>query len=367
MLEHSIKDNQNPLDFPITHEELAQKLKTLKPKKSCGFDSIRSEMLKNCNAELQRAVLKLFNIILKWGYFPDTWNKGLITPIHKNGDKLDPNNFRGICVSSNLGKLFNSILNNRLLNFLNEHNVLSKGQIGFLPNHRTTDHIYTLHTLINENVNQTKNGKIFACFIDFKKAFDSIWHEGLYYRLLQSGVGGKVYDLIKSMYSDNKCAVKIGDKHTEFFTQNRGVRQGCGLSPTLFNIYINELAVQLEQSAAPGLPLYDTEVKFLLYADDLVLLSPTAGGLHQHLDLLERYWQHWALAINPKKTKVMIFQKKPRCQENRYRLTLGSIALEHTMQYTYLGLVITASGSFSTAVNELKQKARRAIYAIRNK
>ncbi|KAI4885658.1 hypothetical protein NFI96_003646 [Prochilodus magdalenae] len=167
--------------------------------------------------------------------------------------------------------------------------------------------------------------------------------------------------------SRNKCGIRIGDKHTEFFTQERGVRQGCSLSPTLFNIYINELAVQLEQSAAPGLTLQDGEVKFLLYADDLVLLSPSSQGLQQHLDLLEQYCQNWALAVNMKKTKVMVFQKKPRCQEQRYQFTLGRTALEHTMQYTYLGLVITASGSFSKAVNALKEKARRALYAIRRK
>ena len=159
-LEYTIKDNQNPLDYPITQEELAQKLNSLKPKKACGPDSIRNEMLKNSTPELQRAVLKLFNLVLSSGCFPDIWSRGLLTPIHKSGDKLDPNNFRGICVSSNLGKVFNSILNNRILTFLNEHNVLSKNQIGFLPNHRTTDHIYTLHTLINQHVHQTKNGKI---------------------------------------------------------------------------------------------------------------------------------------------------------------------------------------------------------------
>ncbi|MGH0125042.1 UNVERIFIED_CONTAM: hypothetical protein FKN15_043951 [Acipenser sinensis] len=157
-----------------------------------------------------------------------------------------------------------------------------KSQIGFLPKHRTSDHIYTLHTLIDKHVNQNKK-KIFACFIDFKKAFDSIWHEGLFYKLIQSGVGGKVYDIIKSMYTENKCGVKIGNKRTLFFSQGRGVRQGCSLSPTLFNIYINELATVLEQSAASGLTLHDTEVKFLLYADDLVLLSPTEQGLQQSL------------------------------------------------------------------------------------
>ncbi len=76
------------------------------------------------------------------------------------------------------------------------------------------------------------------------------------------------------------------------------MRQGCSLSPTLFNIYINELAVELEQSTAPGLTLQDQNFKLLLYADDLVLLSSTPQGLQQHLDLLDNYCQNWALAVN---------------------------------------------------------------------
>ncbi len=219
--ENTIKNNQNPLDFPITHEELMKKIKSQKCKKYCGPDNILGEMLQHSTPELQIAVLKLFNLVLSSVCFPDIWSQGLVTPIQKSGDKLDPNNFRGIFVSSNLGKLFSSILNNRIVNFLNEHNVPSPSQIVFLPNYRTTDHIYTLHTLINKHVKQTKHGKIFACFVDLKKAFDSIWHDGLYYKLLQSGVGGKVYDIIKSMYSNNKCAIRIGNKHTDFFTQKR--------------------------------------------------------------------------------------------------------------------------------------------------
>ena len=93
---------------------------------------------------------------------------------------------------------------------------------------------------------------MFACFVDLKKAFDTIWHNGLFLQLLQNGIGGKIYDLIKSKYSDNQCCVKIGNKRTEFFKQGKGVHQGCNLSPTLFNIYINKLATLLEQSPSPG-------------------------------------------------------------------------------------------------------------------
>ena len=152
---------------------------------------------------------------------------------------------------------------------------------------------------------------------------------------------------------------------TDLFTQGRGVRQGCSLSPTLFNMYINDLAVLLEQSATPGLTLNHTEVKFLLYADDLVLLSPTEKGLQQHLDLLEQYCQNWALTVNPNKSKVMIFQKKARSQESRYMFNLGDAALDQTLSYDYLGLKISASGGFGLAVNALKEKACRALYSIK--
>ena len=141
--------------------------------------------------------------------------------------------------------------------------------------------------------------------MDFRKAFDSIWHEGLYYRLLQCGIWGKTFDIIKSMSSGNKCSIQIGDQHTNSSSQKSGVRQGCNWSPILFHIFINQLAETLEQSTAPGLPLHDTEIKSLFYADDLVLMSPTKEGLQQQLVLLEAYCQNWAMEVNTKKKKVI--------------------------------------------------------------
>lgn len=94
------------------------------------------------------------------------------------------------------------------------------------------------------------------------------------------------------------------------------MRQGCSLSPAPFNIYINELAVQPEQSAAPGLARHDTEVKFLLCADDLVLPSPAERGLQKNLTLLQEYCLTRALAVNLKRPKIRPFYKKARCQEH---------------------------------------------------
>ena len=105
-LELAIKNNQNPLDPPITEQELQKKLQTLKSKKACGPDGIMNEMLKNTDKKFQSAILKLFNLVLSVGFFPEIWNHGLITPIYKNGDTFDPNNYRCICVNSNLGNIF---------------------------------------------------------------------------------------------------------------------------------------------------------------------------------------------------------------------------------------------------------------------
>ena len=160
-------------------------------------------MLKSSTPEMQGAVLKLFNNVLQSGYFPDIWCKGLISPIHKSRDKSDPNNNGGICVSSCLGKLFCSILNKRILDFLEEHSILSKSKTDFLPKHRTTDHVCTLHTFNNKHVHQTINGKIFACFIDFKKAFDLFGMKG-------SVTGSStVVKGAKCMICSNHCIRKI--------------------------------------------------------------------------------------------------------------------------------------------------------------
>lgn len=152
---------------------------------------------------------------------------------------------------------------------------------------------------------------------------------------------------------------------TEYFTQGRGVRQGCNLSPGLFNIYINELATTLEKSSVPGVSLHNKEVKCLLFADDLVLLSPTAQGLQQSLDLLEHYCQTWALTVNPKKTKIMIFQKRSKTQDIQPKFTIGTQQVEYCTNYTYLGIKLNSTGHFNDAVHELRDKARRAFYAIK--
>ena len=161
--------NINDLDYQVTFPEIKLAVKKLKNKKSSFSDLIKNEMLKASCDPLSEVYLKLFNIILNTGIYPSIWCEGIITPIFKNGDKSDPGNYRGICVSSCLGKLFSSILNERLLKFVESNNLLHPSQIGFLRHNRTADHIFTLRSLV-EKYSHLHKQKIYACFVDFKKS-----------------------------------------------------------------------------------------------------------------------------------------------------------------------------------------------------
>ena len=207
---------------------------------------------------------------------------GIITPIFETIDKDDPSNYRGICINSCLGKLFTSVLNSKLKKHLIENDVLHRAQIGFLPNHRTSDHhIFTLRTLIDKFVINAKKGKLYTCFINFRKAFDSIWHCGLFFKLLKNKIGGKFYDLIESLYTESKCSIKFGNQRSEYFEYKKGVRQGCILSTyLLFNLFLNEVPSLLNKQNTDPIILPDgSPLNCLLYADDLVLISHSASGL----------------------------------------------------------------------------------------
>ena len=136
----------------------------MKNNKSPYSEKIRNEMIKASLNEIMPVYHKLFNNVLNGGSMPLMWCSGLITPTFKSGVRNDPTNYRGICVSSCLGKLFCSILNQRLMEHVNSLNILHNSQIGFLPNNRTADHVLTLRTLIDKCVHCHQE-KVYACFV----------------------------------------------------------------------------------------------------------------------------------------------------------------------------------------------------------
>ena len=149
---------------------------------------------------------KLFTKILYDNKFPRAWITGMLLPLHKKRPKSCVGNYRGIMLLSCLGKLFSAIINERLLNFLHQNNILAKEQ----------------------------GKKLYACFIDFEKAFDSLPRHLLLEKLKTCGVRGDMLKTIQSMYQEDKACIKLCDKLTETFSINTGVKQGD--NPTSFNL-----------------------------------------------------------------------------------------------------------------------------------
>ena len=191
-----------------------------------------------------------------------------------------------------LGKLFNTILYNRLENEIQKNIVISPAQAGFQKDYRTSDHIFTLFSLINKCI---KKGKyLYSCFVDFQKADDSIRRDSLKHKLQQVGIKGKFLDIITSIDSSTKVSLSYTNYVSTAFSTSIGLKQDDILSTMFVNLFINDLPVQLEKhntqsEESESLELFNTQVNSLLFADDLAIFSLTKSGLLEKLDILEKY------------------------------------------------------------------------------
>ena len=349
------------LDFKITENDIRHHIKKLKKNKSPGLDGISNEMIKAGSNVLTPILVKVFNKLLNEGKFPKSWGQGLISSIHKESDMADPQNYRGITLCSCLAKLFTSILNDRLYKFIYEKGIMPKEQIGFKRHSRTSDHIFTLKTIIDKFIKKS-GGHLYACFVDFSKAFDTVWWPGLFYKLLKLGIRGNFYSVIKSMYDNVQCSVKINGEMTDSFPVFQGVRQGEILSPLLFNIFIHDLPTDIAQdSPDDSIRLNNISLDCLMYADDIVLLAKDAAGMQSLLDRLGNFCLKWKLKVNLNKTKIMVFKRRNTMRETRYFKLLNNV-IDQTDKYKYLGIYITENGEFD--LDYQINRARKALFKL---
>ena len=180
-----------PLNSPITGEELRNVMKSVKSGKATYLDDISNDAIKLGLPILEEALLHVFNIVTSVQTFPGTWNVGLITPLHKKGDKLNADNYRGIIISSCVGKIYLKIMTSRIEKYMSTNNLWCIHQCGFKKDHRTEDNLFVLNTIYESHVARGQ-GNIYLAFVDFSKFFDTINRDMLYYKLLKYGISGPV-------------------------------------------------------------------------------------------------------------------------------------------------------------------------------
>ena len=351
------------LNRDFTLQEVKDATKKLKNNKSTSADLISNEMLKNSNDQLQRLLVKLFNSCLQNGTYP--WNGSITTPLHKKGDRSDPENYRAITIGSCLGKLFSSLLLKRLLDFREVACPDLPNQLGFRKGAQCNDHILTLDTIIEKYVKKEKK-RLFSCFVDYRKAFDSVCREALLFKLGSMGIEGRFFNCIRHMYQSSTTRIKLIQKLSAAIDVTIGTEQGHPMSPELFKLYIHELSLRLSDIEELQVPLLNGfPVSHLLWADDLVLLALDAESLQKLLDCLHDYAEKWELSVNIGKTNVMVFNSSSRILKCSYGFKLGNMDIKPVRRYCYLGIIFSLNGSFKPAIDELRKKALRSFFSIR--
>ena len=367
--EHSMFDGNyvsssdtSGLNIDITYEETVKIITKLKLKKAVGIDCLPNEVLKQPG--IYFVIWKFVNAVFVNSIVPSLWLKAIVQPIPKGSmrDPFVPINYRGISLLSCVAKTYTALLNERIVYFCEANSILAEEQNGFRRGRSCSDHLFSLTSIIRNRLSNKLS--TFCAFIDMEKAFDVVDRNLLLYRLLLYGMGGKVYNSIKNLYSDTYSCIKLNSNFSNWFVTESGVRQGDSLSPTLFALYINSLAEEIK-SLNNGVILNGKNVSILLYADDIVLMSDCEESLQTMLDCMFEWCHKWRLKLNVMKSNVMHFRgKRNRLTETCFMF--GDNKVIKVEKYKYLGVILDEFLTFETCARTLSESAGRSLGGVIN-
>ncbi|XP_055848181.1 uncharacterized protein LOC129913492 [Episyrphus balteatus] len=187
-------------------------------------------------------------------------------------------------------------------------------------------------------------------------AFDNVDRNALFHKLSALGISTKMVDVIKTLYCDTAAAVWDGIGSTEFFSTNKGVRQGCVLSALLFVLFLNDLHAYLPV----GLLIEGQTLNILLYADDIVLLSDNPDKLKQLINSFIAYCNNWNLKVNLAKSEIVIFRNGGRRAASE-KWFFNDTEITVANHYKYLGVVFNYNMSWDEHLNNRLSSSKNSI------
>ena len=346
-----------------------------------GLDRISAKMLKAGGIVLAEWLLRVILVVWRSGKCPVDWKRAAIVALFKKGDKTVCDNYRGISLLSVPGKVYTMLLHNRMKSAVDK--VLSEQQCGFRPGRGCVDQIFSVRRIME--MAGEFNKPLHICFVDLKKAYDSVNREALWRILESMGVPKKIVDLLADLHDGTAACVKGFGRLSNWFPIKTGVRQGCIIAPLLFNTFIDFLMRESLKDLPDGCGfeiLFKIDgcldrpnskralgshsrdlISHLMYADDMALLASDPRLLQRMILKLEQVTQAWAMCISVPKTKVMSLSR-PRGTQPMPNIGVRGEMVEMVNEFVYLGSMLSCDGNLDKEVNRRIASAAKAFHML---
>ena len=313
---------------------------------------IISLKLANKSYNFTSTLASIVNKSFQQGVFPEQMKLARVIPVHKEGPKTDVGNYRPISLLNSFSKIYEKLMYNRIMEFLELNNSLYENQYGFRPQRSCEHALLNAQNILLESLSKRQISLLLL--IDFSKAFDMVEHQILLEKLNHYGIRGPVLKWLESYLSNRKQFVSLNGSDSETLTMDYGVPQGSILGPLLFIIYINDI---------PNIAEF---AKFILYADDanIILTGDTIEEINNQLENLVFNLKQWVscngLALNLKKTKYIIFSRT-RNTELPQPLVISGTPIERVYESKFLGVIIDESLNWTRHIRTVEAKMARYI------
>jgi len=301
----------------------------------------------------KKTLLSLLNKIYASGFIPEDFRRSIYVTIPKKPNATECKGYRTISLIPHVMKLLLKIIQRRIRKKLEDE--IAEEQFGVRSGSSTRDGIFTLQTICERAIEMQR--EIYLCFIYYEKAFDKVQHEKMIKLLDNQNIGKENIRIIRNLYWTQEAAIKIEDSISNWTTIRRGVRQGCIISPLLFNFYTEHI-MRESKLENEGIQIGGRQVNNLRYTDDTVLLAGNVEELQNMITKVKETSEKYGLRLNTKKTKVMVVKKTAKFgQLTGVNIQIEGQRIEEVDRFVYLGSMITNE---MRNINEIKMRIARA-------
>jgi len=341
----------------IELEELEGAIDRLKKDSAPGSDSFFTELIINADRNVLTTLLYIFNKSWREGKLPEQWKRANIKFLKKPGKSNynTPSAYRPISLTSTIGKLMERIITSRLEGFVESNDILDKEQEGFRHFRSTTNALLNLTQSVMNGFNE--DNFTLAVLIDFEKAFDSVWREGLLVKLHNSGIKGKMWNWIHNFLEERSARCLVNGHEGEWFRTNVGLPQGAVISPLLFNIYVKDLFQEVRSDKCK-------------FADDSTIWN-TGNNIKEmtfqtqnDLNKISTWSRKWRINLNVDKTEYCIFSRQ-KSHPGQVFLQLGNKPLKYNPYPKLLGVTLDEKLNFSQHIQNIERKAGKSLGMLR--